>query len=82
MDANTLFSRGAMHKDDWAIMLAVICSVTGAVGTFFTLSIALGFNRHMGRWISNKFGGFNPDYGEPCPAPAPAPATERRRMYQ
>jgi hypothetical protein len=59
-----------MHKDDWAILLAVICCVTGAVGTFFTMSIALGFNRHMGRWIAERFGGYAPDYGEPCPVPA------------
>lgn len=63
-----------MHKDDLAILLAVICSVTGVVGTFFTLSIALGFNRHIGRWLTNTFGGYTPDYGEPCPVQAQAPA--------
>lgn len=53
-----------MHKDDWGIILGVICAVTGVVGTFFTLSIALGFNRHIGRWIANRFGAYEPDYGE------------------
>jgi len=63
-----------MHKDDLSILLAVICCITGFLGMFFTLSIALGFNRHMGRWIANKFGGYVPDYGEPCPIPDPDPS--------
>lgn len=59
-----------MQRDDWVVVLSVICALTGFVGMFFTLSIALGFNRHMGRWISDKFGMYEPDYGEPIPTPA------------
>ena len=72
-----------MHKDDWALVLAVICAVTGFVGMFFTLSIALGFNRHMGRWLSEKFGIYEPEYGEQGKEPVAAMRTVRRQrnMY-
>ena len=71
-----------MHKDDWALVLAVICAVTGFVGMFFTLSIALGFNRHMGRWVAEKFGIYEPDYGEVDNEPTPATMRTVRRQRQ
>jgi hypothetical protein len=54
-----------MMKDDWALVLSIVCSVTGVISMILTMAIALGFNRHMGRWVSERVSGmYTPDYGD------------------
>lgn len=50
---------------NWEMVMGVSAILISFMGTFLTLAIALGFNRHMGRWVSRQLGGFyKPDYGQ------------------
>lgn len=47
------------------LVLSTVCAFCGIASTLLTAAIALGFNRHMGRYLQRKYPRhFRCDYGD------------------